>query len=63
MLTRRHALKGLASGLASAPLWRGLPVLAADGPSITVAYPADISSWDPIATGDRKSTRLNSSHT
>ena len=59
MLTRRHALKGLASGLASAPLWRGLPVLAADGPSITVAYPADISSWDPIATGTLLSISVN----
>jgi peptide/nickel transport system substrate-binding protein len=62
MLSRRDAVKTLtagAVGLAAAPMLRGLPVIAAEGPTITVAYPADISSWDPIATGTLLSISVN----
>jgi peptide/nickel transport system substrate-binding protein len=48
MQTRRSAVKSLAA-LVSAPFLRSLPAAAADASAITLAYPIDVPSWDPIA--------------
>jgi peptide/nickel transport system substrate-binding protein len=48
MQTRRTAVKSLAA-LGAAPFARSLPAAAADEPTITLAYPIDVPSWDPIA--------------
>jgi peptide/nickel transport system substrate-binding protein len=48
MLTRRAVVKKLAA-LATAPFARALRAAAADAPTITLAYPIDVPSWDPIA--------------
>jgi peptide/nickel transport system substrate-binding protein len=48
MQTRRAAVKSLAA-LGAAPFARSLPAAAADEPTITLAYPIDVPSWDPIA--------------
>jgi len=47
MQTRRAAVKSLAA-FAAAPFVRCLPA-AADASAITLAYPIDVPSWDPIA--------------
>jgi peptide/nickel transport system substrate-binding protein len=46
MQTRRTAVKSLAA-FAAAPFVRR--AAAADAPTITLAYPIDVPSWDPIA--------------
>src|SRR5206468_2619991 len=42
-------IAGGALGLTATPFLRGLSATAAEGPSVTLAYPSDIPSWDPIA--------------
>jgi peptide/nickel transport system substrate-binding protein len=48
MPSRRTAVKTLAA-LAADPLLHRLPATAAGEPSITLAYPIDVPSWDPVA--------------
>ena len=48
MQTRRTAVKSLAA-LGAAPFVPRLPAAAASEPTITLAYPIDVPSWDPIA--------------
>src|SRR5262249_41652965 len=47
MPNRRSVVKSIAA-LAAPPLLHGLPA-AADPAGITLAYPIDVPSWDPIA--------------
>ncbi len=49
MHSRRDAVKTLAGVAIAAPFLHLRPARAADAQSITLAYPADVPSWDPIA--------------
>jgi dipeptide transport system substrate-binding protein len=54
MLNRRDILVKAPLALASLSVgarWLGRSALAADSSMVTIAYPGDVTSWDPIAAG------------